>query len=81
MSGTGDHCHGISVLRFIVTPTGRPVNLHLPENGSDSLLQQDFGEGGRPKQVLLVDAIPLTLEEIFIYELGGEDYEVRDIVL
>ena len=30
---------------------------------------------------LLVDAIPLTLEEIFIYELGGEDYAVRDIVL
>ncbi len=30
---------------------------------------------------LLVDAIPLTLEEIFIYELGGEDYAVRDILL
>ena len=30
---------------------------------------------------LLVDAVPLTLEEIFIYELGGEDYAVRDIVL
>ena len=30
---------------------------------------------------LLMDALPLTLEEIFIYELGGEDYEVRDIVL
>ena len=32
-------------------------------------------------QPLLMDALPLTLEEIFIYELGGEDYEVRDIVL
>ena len=30
---------------------------------------------------MLVDAIPLTLEEIFIYELGGVDYAVRDIVL
>ena len=30
---------------------------------------------------LLVDAIPLTLEEIFIYELGGADYAVKDIVL
>ena len=29
---------------------------------------------------ILMDALPLTLEEIFIYELGGEDYEVRDIV-
>ena len=30
---------------------------------------------------LLVDAVPLTLEEIFIYELGGTDYAVKDIVL
>ena len=30
---------------------------------------------------ILLDALPLTLEEIFIYELGGEDYAVRDIVL
>ena len=32
-------------------------------------------------QPILMDALPLTLEEIFIYELGGEDYAVRDIVL
>ena len=30
---------------------------------------------------LLMDAIPLTLEEIFIYELGGVDYAVRNVVL
>ena len=30
---------------------------------------------------MLIDAVPLTLEEIFIYELGGEDYAVRDILL
>jgi ABC-2 type transport system ATP-binding protein len=30
---------------------------------------------------ILIDALPLTLEEIFIYELGGEDYGVRDVVL
>ena len=30
---------------------------------------------------ILVDAIPLTLEEIFIYELGGEQYAVKDIIL
>ena len=30
---------------------------------------------------LLVDAVPLTLEEIFIYELGGADYAVKDILL
>jgi ABC-2 type transport system ATP-binding protein len=30
---------------------------------------------------MLVDAVPLTLEEIFIYELGGANYAVKDIVL
>ena len=30
---------------------------------------------------LFLEALPLTLEEIFIYEMGGEDYAVRDIVL
>ena len=30
---------------------------------------------------ILLEALPLTLEEIFIYELGGEDYAVRDIIL
>ncbi len=30
---------------------------------------------------ILMEALPLSLEEIFIYELGGEDYAVRDIVL
>ena len=30
---------------------------------------------------LLLEAIPLTLEEILIYEMGGADYAVRDIVL
>lgn len=32
-------------------------------------------------QPLLVDVIPLTLEEIFIYELGGMDYEIKEIIL
>ena len=30
---------------------------------------------------ILMEALPLTLEEIFIYELGGENYAVRDIML
>ena len=30
---------------------------------------------------LFYDLLPLTLEEIFIYELGGEHYEVQDILL
>ena len=30
---------------------------------------------------VLLESIPLTLEEIFIYELGGADYAVREIIL
>ena len=30
---------------------------------------------------LLMELIPLTLEEIFIYEMGGADYAIKDIVL
>ena len=30
---------------------------------------------------VLLDSIPLTLEEIFIYELGGVDYAAKDILL
>lgn len=47
---------------------------------------------GNPKEVenavltegdhlAIVDILPLTLEEIFIYEMGGADYEVKDILL
>jgi len=45
---------------------------------------------GKPQEVLallqeaeplFVDALPLSLEEIFIYELGGADYNVKDILL
>ena len=32
-------------------------------------------------QPLFADALPLSLEEIFIYELGGKDYAVKDIIL
>lgn len=35
----------------------------------------------RPYAPMMIDAIPLTLEEIFIYELGGANYEVKDIIL
>ena len=33
------------------------------------------------EQPLMVEALPLSLEEIFIYELGGEHYAVKDIIL
>ena len=33
------------------------------------------------EQPLMMEALPLSLEEIFIYELGGEQYAVKDIIL
>jgi len=35
-------------------------------------------EGEKP---LMLEALPLSLEEIFIYELGGEHYAVKEIIL
>ena len=32
-------------------------------------------------QPVFIDVLPLTLEEIFIYELGGADSEIKDIIL
>ena len=30
---------------------------------------------------VFLEVLPLNLEEIFIYELGGENYAVRDSIL
>ena len=32
-------------------------------------------------QPVFMDSVPLTLEEIFIYELGGADHEISDLVV
>ena len=42
---------------------------------------EEVTERFKPFDPLFMEALPLTLEEIFIYEMGGEDYAVRDIVL
>lgn len=43
--------------------------------------QEELTEKLQSAHPLFIDAVPLTLEEIFIYGLGGADYEVKDIVL
>lgn len=43
--------------------------------------QEELTEKLQSAHPIFIDAVPLTLEEIFIYELGGADYEVKDIVL
>jgi ABC-2 type transport system ATP-binding protein len=59
--------------------------LHRESRGSVELLiikndketVRSVLEAGKP---LIFDMLPLTLEEIFIYELGGDNYEIKDIV-
>ncbi|MGI5978818.1 MAG: ABC transporter ATP-binding protein [Oscillospiraceae bacterium] len=72
-----------------------PDNAELPE-GLNILHQSNTGRSqtliirGAAEEItnklatcepLFMDVIPLSLEEIFIYELGGEHYEVKDIIL
>lgn len=45
--------------------------------GSSQEITQKLSEGNP----ILLDAIPLSLEEIFIYELGGENYAVHEFIL
>ena len=66
-------------------PSGIPV-LHASKIGRiHTLIMRMNAEEATARLAvynpLLVDAVPLTLEEIFIYELGGADYAVKDIVL
>ena len=43
--------------------------------------REELSERLSASSPLFMDFVPLSLEEIFIYELGGVDYEVKDIVL
>ncbi len=55
--------------------TGRVQQLILRGRSQDILAEL------AATKPLLLDAVPLSLEEIFIYELGGVDHEVKDILL
>ena len=55
--------------------TGRLLTLILRGN------QDEIAGALYTAQPLFMDMVPLTLEEIFIYELGGVDYAVKDIIL
>ena len=56
--------------------TGRVYTMIVKGNPKE-VVQAILTDKGSP---VVVDALPLTLEEIFIYEMGGEDYEVKDIL-
>ena len=56
--------------------TGRVYTLIVrgnPQAAAEALAKDEH-------QFAIVDILPLTLEEIFIYEMGGVDYEVKDIL-
>lgn len=43
--------------------------------------KEDIKQELKKYNPMILDMIPLTLEEIFIYELGGEGYEIKEIIL
>ena len=60
--------------------------LHRVSSGRlETLVVRDTEEALRRKlnraELTYFDILPLSLEEIFIYELGGADYAIRDIIL
>ena len=66
-----------------------PEGLEILHEGSSGRLKTRGVRGDARKidgilkaaKLTYYDILPLTLEEIFIYELGGVDYEVKNIVL
>jgi ABC-2 type transport system ATP-binding protein len=57
------------------TQTGRLRQLILRGNAGELTAKLNACEP------FFMDVLPLSLEEIFIYELGGEDHEIKNILL
>ena len=60
--------------------------LHTSESGRMKTLvvrgsAQEIAQRVKAASPAYFDVLPLSLEEIFIYEMGGVDYEVKNIVL
>ena len=78
---------GSTVKLQIVGPT--PTDLEILHESSSGRLKTLVVRGSAeaveaqvaPLNPPYYDILPLSLEEIFIYELGGADYEVKNIVL
>jgi len=69
----GDVPKGLEILHE--SSSGRMKTLIL--RGSEA----DIAAKMRSAQLTYFDILPLSLEEIFIYELGGVNYEVKNIIL
>lgn len=76
---------------LIALPDGAklPVGLSIVHQSSTGRLltlilrgqQEEIAARLSGANPLFMDVVPLTLEEIFIYELGGVDYEVKNIIV
>ena len=69
----GDVPEGLQILHR--TDTGRLTTLVLRATAAEA--EAAFSRAELP----FYEVLPLSLEEIFIYELGGADYAVKDIIL
>ena len=66
--------------------TDRLSPMHISEYGSVTLMivrgeREKILECVNEYSPVVCDILPLTLEEIFIYELGGLGYEIKDVIL
>jgi len=63
-----------------------PEVLHRTRTGSILLLiargdKNELLQRMKAANPLILDVLPLTLEEIFIYELGGMGYDIQNIII
>jgi len=75
----------------LALPDGRelPEGLELVHESRTGRLRQLILRGREEElsaklmaaEPLFMDLLPLSLEEIFIYELGGAEHEIKDIIL
>ena len=73
----------------LVTEMPLPVELQVVHHAQVGRVQTIIARGSGEQVAdilsqchpLLCDILPLSLEEVFIYELGGVDYEVKSVLL
>ena len=88
--GLGDLQENILKVQLVL-PEGRalPEGLEILKQNAAGRVQQLVLRGRADEltamleaaKPLLMETMPLTLEEIFIYELGGTGYEIKDILI
>lgn len=81
--------HKLQVAFAGETPRELPLTgtiLHREQNGSIVLMvvkgeKENILSEIRRAQPIILDVLPLTLEEIFIYELGGIGYDIKSVLI